>query len=169
MTAAEVVLRPVTDADRDLLTTVFASTRSDLLNAVDWAPEQKSAFVAQQFAAQDHHYRAQYPDATSDVIEADGHPVGRVLVARTDTDALILDIALLPEARGRGVGGRVIDELLDEARRTGRSKVSLHVESGNPAKRLYTRLGFRHVEDVSGGVYELWEARSRYERGGKTP
>ena len=67
-----------------------------------------------------------------------------------------MDIALLPEHRNRGLGGALVRELLDEAAAAG-CLVSLHVEENNPARRLYQRLGFRDVADVS--FYKLmhWE------------
>ncbi len=68
-----------------------------------------------------------------------------------------MDIALLPEHRGRGIGTRLVQDVLDEARASGRS-VSLHVEETNPAKRLYERMGFVDVEDR--GVYILMEWRT---------
>jgi ribosomal protein S18 acetylase RimI-like enzyme len=55
-----------------------------------------------------------------------------------------MDIALLPERRGRGIGTRLLQELLDAGRASGRS-VSIHVERENPARRLYERLGFHAV------------------------
>ena len=61
---------------------------------------------------------------------------------------------MLPEFRGRGIGRMLIEEILAEGRSTGRS-VSIHVEHDNPARHLYDRLGFRHVD--TNGVYHLLE------------
>lgn len=66
-----------------------------------------------------------------------------------------MDIALLPEFRGRGTGTRLLRELLTEGRESGRS-VSIHVERGNPTRRLYERLGLRAVGEH--GIYVLWHA-----------
>jgi len=63
-----------------------------------------------------------------------------------------MDIALLPDHRGAGIGTRLVRELLDEGARTGK-RVSIHVEKHNPALRLYERLGFAPVADR--GVYVL--------------
>ena len=60
------------------------------------------------------------------------------------------DIALLPEHRGAGIGGRLLQDLLTEAAASGK-RVSIHVERFNPAMRLYERLGFTKQEEV--GVY----------------
>lgn len=51
-------------------------------------------------------------------------------------------IAVVPEWRGKGLGGRLLQELLSCAHEAGLGRVSLSVNPANPAKRLYERLGF---------------------------
>jgi len=149
-----VTLRPVTTEDRDLLYSVYASTRESELAGVDWTKEEKAAFLLQQFEAQDRHYREQYDGAVYDVIEVDGRPAGRLYVARWADEIRIIDIALLPKIRGRGIGTALLHHLLDEGARTGKW-VTVHVEQFNPARGLYERLGFRWLRDV--GVYVLMQ------------
>jgi ribosomal protein S18 acetylase RimI-like enzyme len=150
-------LRPVTDADRDFLVDVYGSTRAEELALVAWADGAKEAFVEQQFSAQDVHYRTHYPGATLDVVELDGERVGRLYVHRGDRDVRIMDIALLPAFRGRGIGERLVRDVFAEARQAGRT-VSIHVERQNRAIGLYRRLGFEPVAEE--GVYVLlrWTA-----------
>jgi ribosomal protein S18 acetylase RimI-like enzyme len=62
----------------------------------------------------------------------------------------MVDIAILPPWRGRGVGGALLRALQDEARAAVRP-LTIHVERMNPAMRLYERLGFRLRADK--GVY----------------
>ena len=97
-------LRPAGAEDRDVLLRVYTSTREEELRLVDWSDDQKAAFVRQQFEAQDTYYREHYDAATFDVIEVDAEPVGRLYVARWEDEIRIVDIALLPECRGRGRG-----------------------------------------------------------------
>ena len=145
-------LRPVTAADRDFLLSVYASTREDELAQVAWEEGAKEAFLEHQFSAQDHHYRANYPGATLDVIEVDGEPAGRLYVHRGEAEIRIMDIALAPPFRGRGIGTRLLRGLMEEATASGRS-LSIHVELNNPARRLYERLGFEPAGEH--GVYVL--------------
>ena len=145
----EVTLRPATDADAPFLRDVYASTRTEELAQVDWTDEQKAAFLSSQFAAQDAHYRG-YPGATFEVVLVDGQPVGRCYVARWAEELRVVDISVLPEHRGQGIGRELLGDLLAEAARTG-VKVSVHVEKLNRARTLYERLGFVEVEDT--GVY----------------
>jgi ribosomal protein S18 acetylase RimI-like enzyme len=150
-----ITLRPVGSSDRDFLLQVYASTRAEELRLVDWGADQKAAFVRMQFEAQDAYYREHYHPATFDVVEVDGEPAGRLYVARWEAEIRIVDVALLPEHRGRGIGTTLIRELLDEAAASGKC-LSIHVEKHNPARRLYERLGF--VESTDRGVYVLMEA-----------
>ena len=88
------------------------------------------------------------------MIEVDGRPAGRLYVDRRPGDLRIVDIALLPAFRGRGIGAGLIAGLQHEAAAEGRI-VSIHVEVHNPAAQLYERLGFAIAADL--GVYRRME------------
>lgn len=148
--AVDLCLRPAASADRDFLLQVYASTRQEELQLVDWSPDQKQAFITMQFEAQHRYYHENYTGASYDIILVDGEPAGRLYIARWPGEIRIIDIALLPAFRGRGTGTRLLKQILAEAERTG-CRVSIHVEKFNPAQRLYARLGFRPVDDR--GVY----------------
>ena len=145
-----VALRPIRDDDEPFLLRVYASTREQELAPVPWSAEQKASFVAMQFAAQSAHYAEHYSGMTSDVVLVDGEPAGRLLVARWGEEIRIVDIALLAEYRGRGAGGELLAELMDEATEMGK-RLSIHVERENRALGLYERLGFEPVGET--GVY----------------
>jgi RimJ/RimL family protein N-acetyltransferase len=149
-----ITLRPLTEADMDFLLRLYATTRQDELNQVPWTDEQKAAFVSQQFHAQHQYWQENYTNTSWDVVLDDGVPIGRLYVARWPEDIRIVDIALMPERRGGGVGTGLLRGILTEGDATGR-KVSIHVEIYNPARRLYERLGFVHAGDR--GVYLLME------------
>jgi len=85
--------------------------------------------------------------------------LGRLYVDRWADEIRIIDIALLPQYRGRGIGRAILESLLDEAASRDRGRVvRIHVEHMNPAMRLYVRLGFYEIEDK--GIYKLMEWRS---------
>jgi ribosomal protein S18 acetylase RimI-like enzyme len=149
-----VALRRAGPADRAFLLQVYGSTRAEELALLPWTDAQKSGFVAHQFEAQDAHYRKHYDAAAFDVIEVDGEPAGRLYVHRGPREIRIVDIALLPAFRRRGLGTRLLGDLIAEADRGGR-KLSIHVEMSNPARRLYERLGFRPAGEH--GVHVLME------------
>lgn len=139
--AGGIELRPATDDDRAFLLAVYASTRAEELAVVPWTDEQKAAFVQMQFEAQDASYHQSYPEADFSVVRREGVDVGRLYVARGEAEVLLIDIALLPEHRGRGIGSQLLGDLLESADRDG-LPVTLHVEPWNRARRLYERLGF---------------------------
>jgi GNAT superfamily N-acetyltransferase len=149
-------LRPFTDADLPFLHRVYGSTREEELAGVDWAEEAKAAFIRQQFEAQHQWYQEHYAGSTFDVVLLDGEPVGRLYVARWDRELRIVDVALLPERRGQGLGERLVRQVQAEAAAAGKP-LTIHVERMNRALSLYGRLGFRLREDK--GVYLLLEWR----------
>jgi GNAT superfamily N-acetyltransferase len=155
-TLSSVALRPSKPEDRDLLLRVYASTRTQELAQVPWTEDQKRAFLAMQFDAQDKYYRENYVTAEFLVIEDEGAPAGRLYVDRWADEIRLMDIALLPEHRGKGLGTRLLKDLQSEARAAGKP-LRIHVERMNPALGLYERLGFKSVEDR--GVYWLMEWR----------
>ena len=59
-------------------------------------------------------------------------------------------IGVMPEMRGHGIGARLLERMRDEAFDAGYRRVGLLVDLINPkAERLYERLGFRRVGEVS--------------------
>lgn len=142
----EITLRPVGESDQEFLCRVFASTRLVELAFVDWDDAMKDAFIRQQFAAQHRQYTTSYPDASFAVVLVDDEPAGRLYVARLPEEVRVIDIALLPEFRGRGVGTALMDDVLAEAATRGVA-VTLHVHRDNPARRWYLQLGFTLAED----------------------
>lgn len=154
--ARRVELRPATPEDRELLFRVYAATREEELAPVPWPPEAKEAFLRQQFDAQDSWWHAHYAGATFEVVVVDGRDVGRLYLWEGPSEVRIVDVALLPEVRGCGVGTRLLEDVKAGAAAAGKA-VTIHVERMNPALRLYERLGFRLVEDK--GVYLFLEWR----------
>src|SRR5690349_5478244 len=133
--------RPITQADLPFLGRVYASTRTEELSVVPWSDAQKSAFCAAQFEAQHAHYQQTYKGADWLVIQHGGDAVGRLYLIEWEREHRIIDIALLPEHRGKGLGTAIMRDLLDMAASHGKA-VTIHVEQFNPAQRLYQRLGF---------------------------
>ena len=59
-------------------------------------------------------------------------------------------MGILPPWRGRGIGTRLLEALLAQARQAGLHTLSLSVEADNQARRLYERAGLRTVDDTGG-------------------
>lgn len=144
--------RTVDDEDLGFVFSLYAQVRAQELAPVPWPEEAKRVFLQDQALLQHQHYVANYPGADLLVIENDAGPIGRIYVYRSKGEIRLMDIALLPDWRNRGIGGVLLRELMDEACRTN-SGITLHVEPENPAQRLYRRLGFRLIEHR--GVYDF--------------
>lgn len=135
--------RPERPDDEAFLRRLFESTRED-----DFAvlPEpQRTMLLDMQFRAQRGQYAASYPQASFAIVERDGAPIGNLTVDRSGPDIHLIDIGLLPEARGKGIGAELLQGLLEEAASAGKA-VTLQVSTTNPAQILYRRLGFQETE-----------------------
>lgn len=152
--------RPETEADVPFLRRLYVSTRWDELAIVAWTEAEKIAFLEQQFAAQRHHYLTYYADSAFDVLEAPAGPAGRLYLQRLPKMLLIVDVSLLPEWRGRGIGSAVIEAICAEARPDGKA-VEITVEKFNPAQRLYRRLGFREYSEDGPYLFMRWQPEAQ--------
>ena len=150
-----ITLRPVGDRDEGFLRRVYAGTREPERHVAHWEDEEWNAFIRMQYEAQRRHYWASFPDAEHRIVLRDGEPVGRIWVHRTADEIRLLDIAVLPEHRRRGVGTYLIRSLQADAKAAGvplRHSVEL---DNRGARRLYERLGFAAIE--THGLHTLME------------
>ena len=157
MTQPPITLQKADPADAAFLLSVYASTRESELALTDWSDEQKAQFCLMQFQAQVAHYRQFYPDAQLAVIMSGDTPVGRLYVDRWAQEIRVMDITVIPEHRGKGIGTQLLKELQDEAAAASKS-LSIHVECHNPALHLYERLGFKLIEDKGLHLLMAWQA-----------
>jgi ribosomal protein S18 acetylase RimI-like enzyme len=154
-----VTLRPFETDDEEFAFELYSSTRAEEMAVWGWDMAQQQTFLKMQFRGFQQHYRLGLPDADDRIILLDGRPAGRLIVVRLESEIRLADISLLPEHRGKGVGSRLIREILDEAAVSGKA-VTLHVEMMNhKAARLYERLGFEKLKNT--GVHFFMECKPR--------
>lgn len=164
-----ITLRPTNNDDLEFLYRLYASTRADELAVTGWDATMIENFLRMQFTLQHSQYQHNYPGASFDLVLIDAVPAGRLYVKRTEREIRIIDIALLPEFRARGIGGRIMRKLVAEADVIG-CTVSLHVEMNNPILSFYRSLGFEEIE--LRGVYYYMErpqAKQQYLNGSCMP
>ncbi len=143
--------QPITGEDHDFLYKIYASTRAEEMALTGWNKIEVEEFLQMQFKLQHVQYMENYKKGgTFEIILVNGAPAGRLYVQRKKDDIRIVDIALLPEFRGKGTGSKILKELMAEADRQNLS-LSLHVEQFNPALGLYERLGFEKKDLI--GIY----------------
>ncbi|MFZ5822960.1 MAG: GNAT family N-acetyltransferase [Bacillota bacterium] len=142
-------------AATDFFYEVYAGTRRDEVAAWGWGTAEQEAFLRLQFDLQQRAYSLQYPGADHGVILHDGRPVGRLIVDRTGSEMHLIDLALLPAHRNAGLGAVLIRLLQAEAAEKARP-IRLQVMKGNPARRLYERLGFGLAGESETHVALVW-------------
>ena len=150
----DITFRPVEDSDLEFLYEVYADFRAEELSIVPWSDQEKEEFLRMQFRAQHEFYTQNYSGAEFQIILVDGEPQGRLYMHRREDEHRIMDIAILTKQRGRGIGGQIMRDLLDEAASIGKP-VTIHVLKQNRALNLYERLGFREIGSTD--IYLLME------------
>jgi len=141
-------LRPRQAEDHAFLRELFRLNRWQEVTAAGLDSLAGTLFLAQQFDLQCRHYDQHYRlNGQRFIVVLADRSVGRLELWANRTgdghqDLRVVDIALLPNQCGQGLGTALLRTVQAWAVADGRS-VSLHVDPDNPAARLYRRLGFR--------------------------
>lgn len=148
-------IRGADSADQEFLKRLYASTRDDLRQmAAD--PAFIDSLIAMQQNMQLVGYRNMYPDAEYLVLEHDGEAVGRIVVNTGPDEMRLVDISLLPQARGKGFGTAVI-RVLQQSSADKKLPLVLSVYRSNPqARRLYVALGFQPASGNEMAEQMIW-------------
>lgn len=151
----DVELRELNEkSDIGLLFDIYASTREEITSYAGWNQKQKEDFLNNQFWLQHNAYMKNYDNPLYLIIKYQKKDAGRLYLNIKEDELRIIDIAILPQARGVGIGTALLTNLLAQAEKDTK-KISIHVEKQNRALSLYERLGFTCVEE--GSVYNLME------------
>jgi ribosomal protein S18 acetylase RimI-like enzyme len=143
----QVVLFSECSADEAFLRRLYRSTREDELAASGWPEAIKQSFCDSQFDLQHAHYVRHHPGGEFLVLRLRSEPIGRIYLDGTGESVHVIDIAIMPMWRGRGIGSDIFIAMQRRAAAIGKA-VSLQVLCGNyRAIELYRRLGF-----VPGGI-----------------
>lgn len=150
-------LRPETQADINFLLKLYEESRPHLKWISNLDPETLASMIKMQFNNEQAQIKGIYPDVDLKIVELDEKAVGRFYVHYNSQVWRIIEIALLAEYRGKGIGTVLLTCLQEEARKTGNS-ICLSVTWYNrEAHLLYEKCGFKVVE--SNGVCSemLWK------------
>jgi GNAT superfamily N-acetyltransferase len=149
--AKALAARPAGPEDEEFLFSVYASSRSDETALMPWGQDQIDFFLRSQCEAQRRDYEKRFPQGAHEIILHDGRPIGGLWTARTAGELRLLDVTLLEEHRGRGIGTLLMQSLQRQA-------AALHLPLRLCAWKMhphtigfYRRLGFAPVEDL--GIY----------------
>ena len=133
--ALRVESRPSTPEDRAFLRALFFEAKRTEGPAGAW-PEE---LLAMQFLARERGYQGQFPQAQDRILLVGGEPVGRLWVAPEEGAWQVIDVAV---SKGWGRRGVATAALLAFRAEVNHARLRLQVVAGNPAQRLYQRLGF---------------------------
>ena len=150
-------LRPARTDDAAFLFALFCSARESEFALLP--PPQRESLLRLQYQAQTRDYAERYPQAEHFIIECDGESAGRLLLNRDADQLRVVDIAVLPAMRGRGIASAVLKSLITEAEAAG-VPIRLSVWHDNPALTLYRRLGFNVREERATHVEMEWRSSS---------
>lgn len=89
------------------------------------------------------HYRLM--DSAGRVPTQDCSAAAFAMVRAAPGEEELLLIATMPELRGKGLGSRMIELLVRDARHRGADRLFLEMRENNPAVSLYERQGFRPI------------------------
>jgi ribosomal protein S18 acetylase RimI-like enzyme len=139
-----VELVPADSIDFDALTELFNAAYSDYFVPLRLDPKGLEFTIA----------ICDIDLAASRVALEGGEPAAFAFVAQRGDEGWIGGMGTVPSQRRRGVGRAALQAVLDDARGRGAASIRLEViEQNKPARRLYDKLGFRHVRDL--GVWIL--------------
>lgn len=137
-------IRPQRESDALFIERLFRSVRADL-QLIDGDRDLIEEIIVMQLNAQTSGYGGSFPNALYFIVEKLGEPIGRLTLDFGDNEVRIIDVALIPEMRGKGFGSVILQALQQVSGAIG-APLSLAVDSANlVAKQLYLRLGFRTV------------------------
>lgn len=155
------VLRPAKLDDLSFLRQLYRSFREDELAQIPWSPEDKQAFLDQQFDLQHRYYIAAFPQTNFLIIEKDGMPIGRLYIHLGHEDWHIIDIGFLPEWRSLGLGSATLKAIQDAAMMEQSPGIVLHVDRNNRrAHDLYQALGFTVTATTDTHIGMQWFRQS---------
>lgn len=147
--------RPATAADQPFLALLYRSTRADL-QAMAAPPELIDTLIAAQQRMQAAAYGQAHPHARELVLMAGGAPVGRLLLDAGPQADCVVDLAVLPDARGRGHASAALRHVQAEARAAGRTVVLSVTHDNAGARRLYQALGFTQTAADAVRAHLCW-------------
>ena len=136
--------------DRAALLAAYASSRIEDPELARRHPESRESVIEHEFESRQLSYPVDFPAVRFFLLELSGDQAGRCYIQLTPTEVFLVDLVLLPAWRGHGRGTALLEDLAALARATNRP-LRLHVAKNNPrAARLYERLGFTRVSELTG-------------------
>lgn len=133
----DLTLRKATQADAEFLYHVLKATMQAYVDQT-WGWDE---------AAQRARFQEEFEPGKDRIIVLNGEDIGVIGVEEGEEELFLDKIYILPAYQRRGIGTRLIQDVLDRAFQES-LPVRLRVLKVNPARRLYERLGFVKVDET---------------------
>ena len=138
MNTQDVALRPATQRDSGFAFAVKKAALGEYVRETyGWDEDDQRQLHEQRFRT-----------SSTRIIVDQGKDIGLVAVRETDDQIHLLQLFLLPEAQGKGIGSHVLAEVLAEANRVHRPVVLSVLKSNPRARAFYERHGFGVVGET---------------------
>jgi ribosomal protein S18 acetylase RimI-like enzyme len=135
-------LRPARSSDRAFIESLYHSTRDDL-RLIDAHRDFIETLIDQQHHAQTLSYSEQFPNAIYFIVEVQQERIGKVSIDFNHNEIHIIDLSLIPNARGKGYGAQIIKALKKASSSVCTPLVLKVYRSNSVAKQLYQTEGFQ--------------------------
>ncbi len=148
-------LRASSASDADFCLQLYQSSRGDDLRGLGWEEDRISEYLAMQYEAQRNLHASDFPNASDEIVLMDAKPVGRLTTNHRADEIRIVDLALLPEFRNRGIGSQILKNLQKQANFE-HKPLRLQVIRFSRAVGLAERLGFVRTSETGTHFQMEW-------------
>jgi ribosomal protein S18 acetylase RimI-like enzyme len=145
----DIQLNIKSEADSEFVFKLFAENKITELHADNWSEQIKNQLMLMQYNAYEQTIKNEYPNVNDFVIMVNSEQAGRLQLENNASSLRIINISLLPAFHKKGIGAKIIKDILAEADLKNKP-VYLEVDKVNPAFNLYSRLGFEvyHQDEI---------------------
>lgn len=148
------------DDDYAFFTVLYSSTRDDL-RQLDLPQEKIQELIRQQQLLQEKGMRDCFPHAQYFVVENEGQSVGRVVLDCEPDNIRLVNISLIPSAKGKGIGRAVMQTLQLHAQQHQLSLNLAVFQFNTPARNLYLSCGFTVLRNDGIQDHMIWRSNAQ--------
>ncbi|MDQ0165034.1 GNAT family N-acetyltransferase [Bacillus horti] len=131
--------------EEDFFYLLYCKSREQELAFWNWTAQEKQDFLKMQYTYQCQSYQSQFPNIEAKIIYLEENPIGKLLTVQNRSELRLVDIIILPDYQGMGIGTHFLLELQNEAA-TIRLPLCLSVQTNNiKAFEWYLRRSFQIV------------------------
>ncbi|MFD1990609.1 GNAT family N-acetyltransferase [Paenibacillus nicotianae] len=134
-------LKAATEQDASFLFTLFEAQKTAELGLDNVDIHFKNSIISMQWNSKNQSYLHRFPDLQTFVILYEEQAVGSCMIHYTPQEIHMIDILISSSFRNLSIGTLLFKQLQLEAQQQ-KIPLRLQVAIGNPAQRLYERLGF---------------------------